>query len=151
MTDPRRVALALLLLRVTLGVFMLQWAVEKFVVPATTSAIFRNFYGMDVGGIAVPVLGVLQVALSLALLLGVQPRLSYGIATLLHAVTVIVTIPRLLNPWNPVSNHTSLSPACRCWRVSSRSTCCATPTAGPCRGCSGAARRRRRRAERRGA
>jgi len=60
---------------------------------------------MEVGGAVVPVLGALQVVLALALLLGVVPRLSYGLAALLHLVTTLVTIPRLLNPWNPVSNH----------------------------------------------
>ncbi|MCU0887133.1 MAG: DoxX family membrane protein [Rubritepida sp.] len=101
----QRLALALLVLRITLGVFFLQWGFEKFVVPNTTIAIFRNFYGFEVGALAPPVLGALQVALALAFLLGVAPRITYGAALLLHTVTVLVTIPRLLSPWNPVSNH----------------------------------------------
>jgi len=35
----------------------------------------------------------------------VVPRVSHGLVALLHGVTVIVTIPRLVSPWNPVSNH----------------------------------------------
>ncbi|MBX9751725.1 MAG: DoxX family membrane protein [Roseococcus sp.] len=100
-----RLPVALLVLRLTLGVFLLQWGVEKFVVPGTTLAIFRNFYGFDPGALVLPVLGVLQVALSLALLAGVKPRLTYGVALILHSITTLVTIPRLLAPWNPVSNH----------------------------------------------
>jgi putative oxidoreductase len=100
-----RLALALLVLRVTLGLFLLQWGIEKFVVPGTTLAIFRNFYGFDPGALAPPVLGALQVVLALAFLLGVRPRITYGVALLLHSVTTLVTIPRLLAPWNPVSNH----------------------------------------------
>jgi uncharacterized membrane protein YphA (DoxX/SURF4 family) len=103
--DQSRLALALLLLRVTLGVFLLQWGIEKFVVPATTSAIFRNFYGLEVGGALPMLLGTAQVALALALIAGVMPRITYGIAAVLHTVTVLVTIPRLIAPWNPVSNH----------------------------------------------
>lgn len=101
----QRLALSLLVLRLTLGVFFLQWGVEKFVVPNTTIAIFRNFYGFEIGALAPPVLGALQVALALAFLAGVAPRLTYGLVLLLHTVTVLVTIPRLLAPWTPVSNH----------------------------------------------
>lgn len=104
-TDQNRLALSLLALRLTLGVFLLQWGIEKFVVPATTTAIFKNFYGLEVGGAMPALLGTGQVVLALALIAGVLPRLSYGAALLLHSVTVLVTIPRLLAPWNPVSNH----------------------------------------------
>jgi uncharacterized membrane protein YphA (DoxX/SURF4 family) len=101
----RRLALALLILRLTLGVFFLQWGVEKFVVPTTTLAIFRNFYGVELGALLPPVLGALQVLLALLFLAGIAPRASYGLVLLLHSVTVLVTIPRLLAPWTPVSNH----------------------------------------------
>lgn len=103
--QPARLALALLLLRLALGVFLLQFGVEKFVVPATTTAIFRNFYGLAVDGLLPAGLGAAQVALALALLAGVLPRYSYGLAMLLHAVTTLVTLPRLIAPWNPVGNH----------------------------------------------
>jgi hypothetical protein len=105
MPDATRLSLALLLLRLTLGVFMLQWGIEKFVVPATTTGIFQRFYGISVTGVMPAILGAAQVALSLALLAGAWPRITYGIMLALHTITVIVTIPRLLAPWNPVSNH----------------------------------------------
>lgn len=74
-------------------------------VPATTTAIFRNFCGLTVDG-ALPMLwGAGQVVLALALLAGFMPRITYGLVALLHLVTVIVSIPRILAPWNPVSNH----------------------------------------------
>lgn len=100
-----RLAIALLALRVTLDLFMLQWGVEKFVVPGTTLAIFRNFYGLDLGGFVPPVVGVVQVVLALAFLVGYRPRITYGAFLVMHLVTTLVTIPRLLSPWNPVSNH----------------------------------------------
>lgn len=100
-----RLALALLVLRLTLGVFFLQWGIEKFVVPVTTLAIFRNFYGIDFGNWVPPILGTAQVLIAVALLVGFQPRITYGIVLLLHGVTVIVSIPRILSPWTPVSNH----------------------------------------------
>jgi uncharacterized membrane protein YphA (DoxX/SURF4 family) len=100
-----RLATALLVLRLTLGVFFLQWGIEKFVVPGTTLAIFRNFYGIDFGSWVPPILGTLQVLLAVSLLLGFQPRLTYGLVPMLHGVTVVVSMPRILSPWKPVSNH----------------------------------------------
>jgi hypothetical protein len=38
---------ALLALRVTLGLFVLQWGVEKFVAPQSNIFIWSHFYGMD--------------------------------------------------------------------------------------------------------
>jgi len=105
MTMPDRLPLALLLLRLTLGIFLLQWAIEKFVVPGTSVAIFQRFYGMDVGAAVIPAIGVVQVVLALAFLAGYRPRITYLLVLVMHTVTTLVTIPRLLAPWNPVSNH----------------------------------------------
>ncbi len=101
----KRLAIALLALRVTLGLFMLQWGVEKFVVPGTTLAIFRNFYGLNLGSFVPPVVGAVQVVLALAFLVGYRPRITYGVFLAMRTVTTLATIPRLLAPWNPVSNH----------------------------------------------
>jgi len=103
--SPQRLAIALLMMRVTLGIFFLQWGIEKFVVPATTTGIFRNFYGLTVDGALPSILGGAQIALALALIAGVAPRFTYGVVAVLHTITVVVTIPRLLAPWTPVSNH----------------------------------------------
>lgn len=102
---PDRLPLALLLLRLTLGVFLLQWAIEKFVVPGTSVAIFQRFYGLDVGQALIPAIGVAQVVLALAFLAGFRPKLTYLAVLVMHAITTLVTIPRLIAPWNPVSNH----------------------------------------------
>jgi putative oxidoreductase len=56
---------SLLVLRVTLGIFLLQWGIEKFVMLGNTPAIWGYFYGIDVPQAAayhlfiasVPVLG----------------------------------------------------------------------------------------------
>lgn len=101
----RRLALALLALRITLGLFMLQWGVEKFVVPGTAQAIFRSFYGLDLAGFIPYGIGVVQVVLALAFLVGIRPGITYLALLVMHSITTLVTIPRLLAPWNPVSNH----------------------------------------------
>jgi uncharacterized membrane protein YphA (DoxX/SURF4 family) len=96
---------ALLILRVTLGIFLLQWGVEKFVVPASAEGIWQYFYGMNLPRIAAYLAGAVEIAIALCLFLGLFRTLAYGAATLLHAVTVIITWRQLLDPWGDPINH----------------------------------------------
>ena len=66
----RRVALALLILRISLGVFLLLWGLEKIIIPARTVGIYDKFYGIPIDAAIAPMLGALQIALALALLIG---------------------------------------------------------------------------------
>jgi uncharacterized membrane protein YphA (DoxX/SURF4 family) len=95
----RRIALALLILRITLGLFLLLWGLEKLIIPERTVGIYDHFYGIPMTTAVAPVLGVLQVALSLALLVGLWRRWSYGLATLVHAYSVIASWQPLIDPW----------------------------------------------------
>jgi putative oxidoreductase len=99
-----RLAACLLLLRITLGLFLLQWGVEKFVVPAGTISIGRGFYGIAMPDWLPLVLGATEVVLAVLLLGGLFRRGTYGVALLVHAVSVGVTVPRMLNPYAP-GNH----------------------------------------------
>lgn len=95
----RRVALALLILRLSLGVFLLLWGLEKIIIPERTVGIYDKFYGIPIDTAIAPILGALQIALSIALLIGFQRRWSYGLATLLHAYSVISSWRSLIDPW----------------------------------------------------
>lgn len=108
MTDdalPQTLSRALLVLRVALGVFLLQWGVEKFVVPENTVAIWGYFYGLDVSQGVGYVFGVVEIAIAVCLFLGLYRTISYGAALALHAVTVLVSWRQLLDPWGDPANH----------------------------------------------
>lgn len=108
MTDDS-LALALrratLVLRITLGLFLLQWGVEKFVVPQNTVAIWGYFYGLDVSATVGYAFGVAELAIALGLFLGVYRTVVYGAAAALHAVSVIVSWRQLIDPWGDPANH----------------------------------------------
>jgi putative oxidoreductase len=89
---------ALLVLRVTLGIFLLQWGIEKFVVPGNTPAIWGYFYGLSVPLASAYLFGITEIAIALGLFLGLFRTLAYGVAMVLHAVSVLVTWRQLLNP-----------------------------------------------------
>jgi putative oxidoreductase len=96
---------ALLVLRITLGIFLLQWGVEKFVVPENTVGIWGFFYGISVSQSLVYVFGVIELAIAACLFLGLFRTVAYGAAMFLHAVSVVVSWPFLINPWADPAAH----------------------------------------------
>lgn len=96
---------ALLVLRITLGLFLLQWGVEKFVVPQNTVAIWGYFYGLNVPQTLGYVFGAVEITIAGCLFLGLFRTTAYGTALALHAVSVLVSWRQLLDPWGDVANH----------------------------------------------
>jgi putative oxidoreductase len=96
---------ALLVLRITLGLFLLQWGIEKFVVPQNTVAIWSYFYGLNVSPILGYVLGAVEIVIAACLFLGMYRTATYGAALALHAVSVLVSWRQLLDPWGDPANH----------------------------------------------
>ena len=92
-------------LRITLGLFLLQWGVEKFVMPQNTVAIWGYFYALDVSQTLGYVFGAVELAIAACLFLGVLRTWAYGAALVLHAVSVIVSWRQLLDPWSNPANH----------------------------------------------
>ena len=98
-------ARALLALRVTLGLFLLQWGIEKFLVPESTAAIWSYFYGFDLSLALTYGFGAVEIAIALCLFLGIFRTVAYGAALTLHTVTVLVIWRPLLDPWGDPNNH----------------------------------------------
>lgn len=96
---------ALLILRITLGLFLLQWGVEKFVVPQYTVGIWSHFYGLNVPAALGYVFGVVEIAIAACLFLGLFRTIAYAAAMALHAVSVAVSWRQLLDPWGDPVNH----------------------------------------------
>jgi putative oxidoreductase len=110
-TADKRVATGLLILRLFLGIFLLQWSVEKLIVPSATIRIAQGFYGVTLAEGAAYVLGTAELILSLALLFGAFRTISYGLSLLVHTVTVIVSWRQLLDPYGfaKIGNHLWIS------------------------------------------
>jgi putative oxidoreductase len=96
---------ALLVLRITLGLFLLQWGVEKFVVPQNTVAIWGYFYGLNVPQALGYLFGAVEIAIAGCLFLGLFRTATYGAALALHAVSVLVSWRQLIDPWGDPANH----------------------------------------------
>ena len=95
----RRLALCLLLLRLSLGLVMMIWAFDKILNPSHGAAVFETFYGLaGVGETIVRGIGVAQAIIVLAFLLGLARTWSYGAVLLMHGVTTIVSWSAYLQP-----------------------------------------------------
>jgi hypothetical protein len=95
----RRVAISLLLLRLSLGLVMMVWAFDKILNPGHGAAVFESFYGLSgVGESLIPMIGIAQGLIVLAFLLGAARTWSYGAVLLMHAVTTLVSWSAYLQP-----------------------------------------------------
>lgn len=95
----RKLALSLLLLRLSIGLVMMIWAFDKILNPIHGAAVFEGFYGLSgVGKAVVRGIGVAQAIVVLAFLLGLARTWSYGAVLLMHGVTTLVSWSAYLQP-----------------------------------------------------
>lgn len=98
--ESRRVAIALLVLRLTVFLVMLVWTIDKFVRPAHATSVYEHFYFLPgLGPTIVYSIGVAELILLLGFLIGFAPRLTYGLVFLLHAVSTFSSFHQYLHPF----------------------------------------------------
>ncbi len=103
-TEDRRIAIALFLLRLTVFAVMLMWTIDKFVRPEHAVSIFEHFYGLR-GAAPTVVYGLAgaELLLLIAFVLGIAPRLTYGLVFLLHALSTFSSFRQYLAPFEKVN------------------------------------------------
>tara|TARA_R110001599_G_scaffold337686_1_gene556209 strand:+ start:28225 stop:28623 length:399 start_codon:yes stop_codon:yes gene_type:complete len=99
--DNQRVANALLLLRLGVFVVMLAWTLDKFVNPQHSGGIFEHFYGLSgISGTAFMWIGIAQLVLVTAFVVGYKKRFSYGAVLILHSVSTLSSWKMYMDPFN---------------------------------------------------
>ena len=101
----KRLPVSLLILRVTISWFLLQWAVEKFVTPEITTRIFEVFYNVPVDINLSPIIGGIQAIIVLGFLAGFMKTWTYALILIMHAASTLVTWRSLIMPFADGSNH----------------------------------------------
>jgi len=97
----RKLELSLLTLRVSVFVVMAMWSVDKLVNPGHASAVFENFYFIGgMGSTLLLVIGLLQLGIEIAFLLGVWKVWTYGFVLVTHAVSTLSSWQQYLDPFN---------------------------------------------------
>ncbi len=94
------VAWALFIMRFTCGLFFLQWGIEKFVETEMSVGMLDRWYGVTFAPVLVTwLVGAFEVGLAIALVLGVAPRLTYALGTLVKLKTCIAIFALLAFPF----------------------------------------------------
>ncbi len=92
-------ALGLLVLRLGLAWFLFVWAVNKILAPEQYAKLWGYFHGIEIGTTLPFILGGAQIAVCLAIVLGLWRAVSYGLGFAMHAVTVAAIFPALIAPF----------------------------------------------------
>jgi putative oxidoreductase len=98
--ESRRIAIALLVLRLTIFFVMLIWTIDKFVRPAHAASVYEHFYFL--GGFSPTIiyaLGGAELLLLIGFVIGFAPRLTYGLVLLLHAVSTFSAFRQHFHPF----------------------------------------------------
>jgi len=94
----RKLALSLLVMRLTIAAFLMVWVVDKFLVPEHAQRVFENFYASSPSPVMLFIFASLQLAIVLAFATGVLKTLSYGAVLLMHSVSTLASWKVLINP-----------------------------------------------------
>jgi putative oxidoreductase len=100
MSIPRRIPVALLLLRLSVFLVMLMWTLDKFVNPDHTAAIYQNFYFISgLSNVLIYIIGVIQLIIILGFVAGFQKRWTYLLVLFFHAVSTFSSFRQYFDPF----------------------------------------------------
>lgn len=96
----KKYASSLLILRLTLGGFLFLWAIEKFIIPAKVIDLYKKFFFGIINDITLTyVVGAGLTVASIAFIVGAYKRWVYLYGFVIHAITVIFTWYRIVDPY----------------------------------------------------
>ena len=100
MKSKDRLPLALFTLRISVFLVMLMWTLDKLVDPNHAARVFEKFYQISGFGIIhFYILGIAELILLLAFLVGYRKTLSYGLVLIFHAVSTFSSYQQYLDPY----------------------------------------------------
>lgn len=104
MKNNKQLPLVLLLLRLSVFLVMLMWTVDKFVRPDHAAAVYQHFY--LIGGLGKSVfmaIGILELLLLAAFVIGLFKRYTYGAIFILHAISTVSSYKQYIAPFSDVN------------------------------------------------
>ncbi|CAE6902259.1 conserved membrane protein of unknown function [Pseudomonas marincola] len=90
----------LLLLRISLGWLLVIWGADKLFNVAHSVAVANKFYfGLLTAESAMQVLGVIQIAIGVLIVIGLLCRWTYPLQALLNGLTLLAVLGSVIDPW----------------------------------------------------
>lgn len=87
------------ILRIGMGIFLAAWGVDKLLATEGSIGIFSNFYGVDLGTLAIQVVGVGEILLGLALAAGLFRTFTAWTQLFVNGVSTVASWKQILDPW----------------------------------------------------
>lgn len=87
------------LLRLSMGLFMLAWGVDKLVAVEGSQRIFQRFYHIPAGPSLIQLAGVAEIILALMLAAGVLRRPVAWVVLIVNTVSTVASWRQILDPW----------------------------------------------------
>jgi putative oxidoreductase len=104
MKAEKRLPLVLLLMRLGIFIVMFIWTVDKFIRPEHAAKVFNKFYHLaDLSPLIMQGMGVLELVILLAFLVGYKKQMTYGVVLLLHGISTLSSYKQYLTPFE--SSH----------------------------------------------
>ncbi|MBI4006699.1 MAG: hypothetical protein HY356_08515 [Gammaproteobacteria bacterium] len=101
MNIDKRLAISLLLLRISVFIVMLVWTVDKFTNPEHASDVFKKFYFIFIPGNQIMYLiGAIELIILVGFIAGVKKQFTYGAVLLFHAVSTLASYQKYLAPYD---------------------------------------------------
>ena len=100
MNRPSNLQLSLLLMRMSIFVVMLMWTIDKIINPSHSAKVFEKFYfiaGLE--NSIMSIIGLIELVILTAFILGVYKRFSYGAVLIFHTVSTWSSYQQYMSPF----------------------------------------------------
>lgn len=87
------------ILRIGMGLFLVDWGLDKLLATEGSVGIFSHFYGVDMGAVAVQAFGVAEILLGLALAAGLFRVFTAWTQLVVNGVSTLASWKQILDPW----------------------------------------------------
>lgn len=99
MSDALKLQISLLAMRLGVGAVFLVWATDRVLNYSHNSKMMVHYYGVSIPEGLLTAIGIAQLAIIIAFLVGFLKRISYGYILIAHLVTTLVSAKRLFPPY----------------------------------------------------
>lgn len=93
----KKLSIALLSLRLSIFLVMLVWTIDKFIRPKHADMIFSDFYFFpSLDTTLLSIIGLIELIIIIAFLVGYKKRYSYGAVLILHTVSTLASFKQYI-------------------------------------------------------
>ncbi|RLA63048.1 MAG: hypothetical protein DRQ88_07315 [Epsilonproteobacteria bacterium] len=126
--ETKRISWALLFLRISVFLVMFMWTLDKFFNPAHALAVYKKFYFIsNQADIFIYVIGIVEMVILFAFLLGIKKKYSYGLILILHGISTLSSYTQYLDPFANLLFFAAWPMLAACWvlfYLRDMDTCC---------------------------